>query len=493
MLENKQDVYRKFARDIVVIGFTNVLAGLAPLLFLPLIDSSLGTYDYGIWSQVQVTIGFLMPLAGLGIPYALVRFLATKVDKAQIREEYYSALALVLISGLVIFAFLFFFADSIAGAFFGGATRIVQITGLIVLVWALDSICLNLFRTFRQMKLYSILAIGEVGVSLGVITYLVLTGHGLFSAVITVFIVRAIVLAVSSIIIGYQIGITWPRFSKVRDYLRFCLPTVPASITGWVVAFSDRSIIMYVLGPVHQGVYTGGYLIGNIPYMITGLLSFVLLPALSKLYDEDKISEVKTHLSHTIKYFLALTIPFVFGAALLAGQIFKIFSPGAVMSFPDVASKGYFIVPLVALSTMILGICVIVEHILVLVKKTRIVGITWAVAAVVNLAINIIVIPRIGILGAAISTLAAYSLALGIVVYYSFKEFRFSIDWRFVIKSLAASIVMSLIIWGIAPQTNARTILTVVAGVVVYAALLISLKGFSRAEFRFFRGLLKLR
>ncbi|MCK5430850.1 MAG: polysaccharide biosynthesis C-terminal domain-containing protein, partial [Anaerolineales bacterium] len=418
--------------------------------------------------------------------YALVRFLATKVDKAQIREEYYSALALVLISGLVIFAFLFFFADSIAGAFFGGATRIVQITGLIVLVWALDAICLNLFRTFRQMKLYAVLAIGEVVASLGVVTYLVLTGHGLLSAVLTILIVRAVVLVVASILVWYQIGIAWPRFTKVREYLRFCLPTVPASITGWVVPFSDRSIIMNRLGPELQGVYTGAYLIGNIPYMITGLLSFVLLPALSKLYDEDRMSEVKTHLSYTLKYFVAFTIPFTLGAALLGKQILNITSP-------NIATQGYFIVPLIALSTMILGICVIVEHILVLVKKTRIVGITWAVAAVVNLAINIIVIPRIGILGAAISTLAAYSLALGIVVYYSFKEFRFSIDWRFVIKSLAASIVMSLIIWGIAPQTNAQTILTVVAGVVVYAALLISLKGFSRAEFRFFRELLKLR
>ena len=96
-----------------------------------------------------------------------------------------------------------------------------------------------------------------------------------------------------------------------------------------------------------------------------------------------------------------------------------------------------------------------------------------------------------GIIGAAITTLIAFSLALGAISYYSFKEFRFSIDWHFIIKSLIASMVMSLAVWLMAPQGNLDTILTSVAGVIIYGVVLLLLKGFKREETRFFRGLFR--
>jgi len=124
-------------------------------------------------------------------------------------------------------------------------------------------------------------------------------------------------------------------------------------------------------------------------------------------------------------------------------------------------------------------------------KKTKKLAPIWILAAALNLGLNILLVPRIGILGAAITTLIAFSLALGAISYYSFKEFKFSIDWHFIIKSLIASAVMSLAVWLMAPQGNLDTILTVVAGVIIYGVVLLLLRGFSKEEFRFFWGLLR--
>ena len=98
-------------------------------------------------------------------------------------------------------------------------------------------------------------------------------------------------------------------------------------------------------------------------------------------------------------------------------------------------------------------------------------------------------VPHWGIFAAAITTLIAYALALGLTTYYSFKEFKFSIDWRFIIKSLIASAVMSLAIWKMSPQGTSATILTVVAGVAIYGVAIFLLKGFKKEEFKFFREL----
>ena len=54
-----ENPYQKFAKDIIVIGITNLLVGLSGLVLLPLLTKTLGAHDYGIWSQVNVTLLYL--------------------------------------------------------------------------------------------------------------------------------------------------------------------------------------------------------------------------------------------------------------------------------------------------------------------------------------------------------------------------------------------------------------------------------------------------
>ena len=70
--------YRKFAKDIALIGSTNLAMAFRGIIILPVITKILGVQDYGIWAQLTTIIYLLTPLAGLGLPYALVRFLAFK-------------------------------------------------------------------------------------------------------------------------------------------------------------------------------------------------------------------------------------------------------------------------------------------------------------------------------------------------------------------------------------------------------------------------------
>jgi O-antigen/teichoic acid export membrane protein len=265
------------------------------------------------------------------------------------------------------------------------------------------------------------------------------------------------------------------------------LPTVPGVLAAWVVASSDRYVIGYFLGAASVGIYSTGYLIGNIPVMLIGILGFVLPPTLSKLYDEGRMNEVKTHLSYSLKYLLMMTIPFVFGATVLSKQVLTLFST------IEIASQGYYVVSLVALATLLVCICVPFGEILIVVKKTKIVGIAYTLAALINLGLNLLIVPICGILGAVISTLIAYSVLVAIEVHYSLREFRFDIDWRFIIKSLIASAIMALVIWLMHPQSNLNIIITVLVGVAVYGAGLFLLKGLKREEISFFRELLKRR
>ena len=82
--------YEKFAKDALTIGIANILVALSKIIFLPMLTKTLGAHDYGIWAQVQVTMSMVLGVVGLGLPYALTRFLPAKTQKEEIREEFWS-------------------------------------------------------------------------------------------------------------------------------------------------------------------------------------------------------------------------------------------------------------------------------------------------------------------------------------------------------------------------------------------------------------------
>jgi O-antigen/teichoic acid export membrane protein len=475
--------YQKFAKDVLITGAARVLVALTGLLMLPLFTKFLGVHDYGIWAQVQVTFLLFSAFVGFGLPAAMARFLPAKTDRGEIQEGFYSVFALTLFTSFLFALAMILSADFIADVFFDGATEIVRITGLIILVMSPTLVCLGLFRSLRQMKKVAIFTIATSYGQVAVIAYLILNGYELLSIVYGVLAIKVIGFLIVLFLIKRKIGIRRPHFSRIKEYLSFGLPTVPGAISAWVVSASDRYVIAYFLGATSVGIYSAGYRLGSILLLVTAGLATVLPPTLAKLYDEGQMDKTKTHLSYSLKYFLALAIPFVAGAAMLSEQVLRIFST------PAIASDGYLIVPFVAFGGLLIGTAIIFRQSISLVKKTRIIGVTWIVAGLVNLVLNILLIPHFGILAAAITTVIAYSLASGIFTYYSVKELRFSIDWGFIGKSIIASAIMSLIIWMLGPIETLATIATVVVGVIIYGVTLILLRGFKEEDIAFFKGL----
>lgn len=477
--------YRKYAQDVVIVGVTQCLVAASGIILLLLITKVLGAADYGIWSQVQVTVSLAVSFVGLGLPYAITRFLAAKTQTDDIQDEFYSVLCVVSLATFLVALAMLGGAGFLAQAFFEGATWVVRVTALIVMTYSLDWLLLSYFRAFRQMKTYCIFTIADRYVQIGVIICLVLSGHGVLSAVIALLAVRTVLLAALFLTIRSQIGIKRPHFSRIKEYLAFGLMTIPGNVSYWVIDSSDRYVIGYILGTASVGVYSASYNLGHIPFLAAGVLGFVLTPTLSKLYDEGNLTELRTHLSYTLKYVLALVIPFVFGAAVLAEPLLELFSTA------QIARQGYFVVPLVAASSLLWCVYSVMVQVLVVAKRIRIAGIAWAGSALVNLVLNIVAIPHIGILGAAITTIIAYLLGTAVVAFYAYRELSFGIEWRFIGKSLLASAAMAAVLWALYPSTPWHSLLVVAVGVLVYSAGLLVLRGFKRQEFTFLRGLFR--
>lgn len=479
-------LYQKFARDIFTITVSTALT--APTVFIiPLITRTLGAHDYGIWAQSLVTVSLFTGVAGLGLPYALTRFIPAKTNKAEIRDDFYSVVCLTFAVMLVLSAIIVAAASPIAAVFFDGASDVVRITALIMLVFSCTALYMALLRAFRSMTTYGLFMLLDSYGQVGLVAYLLLRGHGLLSVFYATAVMKSLILLCLLVYFGWRIGIARPRFIRIREYLRFGTPTVVTNASWWVVQSSDRYVIAAFVSATEVGIYSAGYSLGNVFYGVIGMLALVMQPTFSKLYDEGKRAELGVHMSYSLKYLLLLGIPFVVGATILAEPILN------VLSTAEIASRGYYVVPLVALSIVLYAVNVMVEFPLALAKKTHVGAIAWGIAAAMNLGLNVLLVPRFGIAAAAATTLAAYALALSITAYYSVREFTIPVDWRSVAKSLAAAGVMAVAVWLIHPSATVWTILAVLVGVAVYALVLLLLKGIRRDEIAFIKDLLRYR
>ncbi|NQE54229.1 putative flippase AglR [ANME-1 cluster archaeon GoMg3.2] len=475
--------HKLFTKRIGLIGITTLLVSLSGIILLPILTKNLPIEEYGAWTLIGVTIGLIPAVVMLGLPYTMVRFLSAAKKREEIQEGFYSIAFIVLFTSAIASLLLLLFSKPIAASLFDDNLTIARILPLIVFIECLNGLLLNFFRTFQQIKRYSIFLFIKTYLNVALVAYFVLSGYGIFGAVTGLLITDLIVFLIMASLTIAEIGIKIPKFTDTKEYLAFGLPTVPGNLSSWIVNSSDRYVIGVFLGTAFVGYYSPSYALGSMILMFLAPLSFMLPVVLSKYYDENNMNEVKTVLRYSLKYFLLLAIPATFGLSLLSKPILTI------LSTPEIASQGYLVTPFVAVSALLFGIYATFHYIIILEKKTKIVGAIWIMAAILNLGLNIVVVPCMGILGAAITTLLAFAFALILTSFYSHKYFTFDIDFRFILKSIFASVAMSLVIIKWNPVGTLNVLIVIGVCAVVYAVILLLLGGINKEEIAFFREL----
>ena len=214
--------------------------------------------------------------------------------------------------------------------------------------------------------------------------------------------------------------------------------------------------------------------------MLSAPLVMILPPVVSKYYDEHKIDDVSKVLEYSLRYYLGMAIPSVFFLTILSYPLLK------VLSTQEIAVNGSLVTPLVAAGTLFVGAYEVIVLILWLKKRTAFVSAAWTIGALVNFGLNLLLIPFLGIIGAALTTLLAYACTFALIAAFSFQQFRFNISTSFIVKSVCASLVMSLVllVWG--PAGPLPVLVAIPLSATVYLGTLFVLRGLTIQEIKFF-------
>jgi O-antigen/teichoic acid export membrane protein len=197
----------------------------------------------------------------------------------------------------------------------------------------------------------------------------------------------------------------WSALAAVRRYggiFLFALPMVPQQLSGWVLGVGDRVVVRHVLGSAAVGRYSVAYNVGSLGFMLLVFVNQAWEPRIYAVADRVARSRL---LASSRDMMNLLLIPVVCGLAAGAPVVLRVWVP---QSFHPAELTP--IVAIVATCTFPFGQFVANLRALMSEGKTGRAAAATLVAAAVNVGLNVVMVPFIGITGSAIATVLSYAL-----------------------------------------------------------------------------------
>lgn len=465
-----------------------MLLSIGGIILIPFLTKILGEHEYGLWVQVAATVGIMTPIIRMGLPYSTVRFFPSKKDIKEIGKDFSAITFLVLITSICVSTLIFLFPSILANAIFEGRILIVKILAVFLFIRAMDELFITVFRAFREMKTYAILEVTTRYSEIALAASLVIMGYGLIGALLALVFVRGLLFILLTVLISRKLKFTFPQLSRTKEYLTFGIPLIPTDLSVWLVSSSDRFLIGFFLGATFVAYYTPGYVLGMaVPAMFSSVLIFVLTPAFSEYYEKGDYSTIYMITNYGLKYFLVISSLYFVGTILFGRVILEIFTT------PAIAENGYLIIVFTAVTGLFNGVYVLFSRYIILKKRTKLIAIVWTIASIVNFVGNILLIPKIGIVGAAITTVISYFIIMVLALNFSFKNFDIPINLVFIPKLIISSALTALFIYTLINYVAITNIfIDIVLGTGLYLLLIFGLKVIKKEEITFMKKLVNI-
>jgi O-antigen/teichoic acid export membrane protein len=218
--------------------------------------------------------------------------------------------------------------------------------------------------------------------------------------------------------------------AELKEMLRFGLPLVPAGLGVWIMTMADRYFLQFLSTPQELGLYSLGYKFGMV---VQGLIVGPFMLAWGPFFwSVAKEKDARDIYSSVLTYFTLVAMAVALVLSVLSKQALEVMAAPAFYG-------AYTVIPLIALSYVLYGCYLILPVGINLERKTKYLAAIVGVGAVVNLGLNYLLIPRYGMMGAAVATLIAYLLLPVGSYFVSNRYYPIRYEWRRIARIFVAA------------------------------------------------------
>ncbi len=260
--------------------------------------------------------------------------------------------------------------------------------------------------------------------------------------------------------------------SILDGLIKFGLPFVPAGIASIITQVIDRPILLAMTDASTVGIYQANYKLGIFMMLFVSMFQYAWQPFYLK---QAQLPGAKEIFSKIFTYFTGITFFLFLILALFIEDIVKI----KILGFYLIGKNfwdGLYIIPVVLLGYVFNGWYVNFVAGIQIKKKTQYMPLVSGLGAVVNVVANILLIPIMGMMGAAIATLFAYASMSFYQYFLSQKFYKISYEWRKIFL-LCLTLTLTYFVYFAAKNfLDLPIILIKLISVIVYFVLLSSFR-----------------
>ncbi len=431
---------RRLAHQSAVYVVANALVKASGLLLLPLqLDPrNLPVEHYGRLGTVAAAVGLLAPLLGLGLPQGLVKFSADAALGGRRRAVPFTAWTLaalsVAVGGLVLFAAApwtggFVIKGSEIGLGRGATTHLGRLLALYIAAEALGYVGFNFQQVEERAGVFGAAMVVKFGLLVGAQYWLLGRLHLGLEGVLLSFVVAS---GAASLLMSAALLRQAPwtfRAELVRPLLRYGLPLVVVGLALPLLYAGDRFLLQRMAPPLALSVYELGT-------RIAGVLNVVLVQGFQTAFTVIGLKTLSSAPGtglhrRTFRHFCVFGGGFVLGLSLFSYDLLRLLARDA--AYLDAVA---YIFPL-SLGLFAYGLYIIGVNPLYARGMTGRIARDVVLAAAANVALNLLLIPLLGAMGAALATVACYA-GLAFAALYTAQRLE---DFRFPWRALAGIVV----------------------------------------------------
>jgi len=392
-------------KESLMYGTGHVLARLITFLLLPIYTHVFSPEEYGVISLAYAFMGFSMMLYRYGMDTALMKYsvqLSSDNKTAYISSIY----ILQLLSSIIFSAILYFVRDYVSEPILGVGNPdwIIILAGVLMLdnLWNHHVLLLraenkpgsyiffNLFNVFLTMTLN--------------ILFVVKWSLGIEGVLISNLLASIIVFIFSSPIIIRRINLYHIKANVIKDVIRFGLPFLPAGIFTMVMELSNRYMLEWLKGTYYVGLFSAGYKLGVFGLIIVMGFNMGWTPYFLKRIKQEG---AKKEFSYIASLFLGLLGFIVIMISIWIPEIMR-FKIGSNYLIGESFWSAEKIVSVVLIGYFFFGTYVIQLPGIYAKEITIWIPIFRAIGAMSNISLNLILIPKYGVLGSAWATTISF-------------------------------------------------------------------------------------
>lgn len=460
--------YQKLLNNTLIFAIGTFGSKLLSFILVRLYTGCMTTEQYSTADLLYQASNVIYPIVTLSMADALIRF---GIDKAYDNKKIYTVALTTTAGGLAVLALFTPLINSI-GAFKG--------YGLLLFVYCF-------FSSFKQLAASFIRARGLVKLFAidGIMSTLIIVVSNLilllkFDLGVTGY-VCSIIISDALSLLGLIVISELYKFFDIKtldkklfkELVKYSLPLVPTYILWWITSASDRYFVIGMVSSHENGIYSAAHKIPTLLLLVTTLFYQAWqMSAIENKDDKDLAGYYKQ------VYGAYSSLLFIAAAGLI--MIVKPFTYILVDNDPEKNFVfGYHYTPILIIAMIFQCLCQFLSSIYNVRKKSVNSMVTSIVAAVVNITLDILLIPRLGAYGAGLATMTAYFACFMVRVFDTRSYVKFPISWFKMIVNIIVVGYMAIVAVTEPKATYLQLIVLFIAVAVFnFDAILSTLKNF---------------